>query len=248
MQSTQGVRRSEAVPPALVEDTLGCLAEDIPIAGVKIGMLATRGTVLAVALWITRYREQAPALPVVLDPVLRASSGAALLAPDALEAWMGELLPLASVVTPNLPEAALLASSAGNQPRADAEAAVLQDAHALRARMDPLRGAVVITGGHASAEQTPDDFLLAPGDPAGLWVRGEWVHTRATHGTGCAFSSALLCGLVRQLPLPAAVAASKRYVESAMRAAYPVGQGNGPMHHLFRATFRATSRLPATSI
>ncbi len=238
VQSTLGVRRSEAVSSTLVEDTLNCLAEDIPIAGVKIGMLATRANVVSVARWVAGYREQVPALPVVLDPVLRSSSGAALLDPGALQVLVAELLPLATVVTPNLPEAALLAGSPiGCLIDAPGVAA------AIRTHMDPLRGAVVVTGGHSGPERTPDDFVLAPDDLAGLWVAGEWVHTRATHGTGCAFSSALLCGLVHDLPLPAAVLAAKRYVESAMRAAYPIGQGKGPMHHLFGATRLA----PATS-
>ena len=243
VQSTAGVRRSEAIVSTLVEDTLDCLAEDIPIAGVKIGMLATRANVVAAARWVARYREQVPELPVVVDPVLRSSYGAALLDPDAVQVLVAELLPLATVVTPNLSEAALLAGFSIDSPEDTPASAAESYAQAIRAHMDPLRGAVVITGGHSGPERTPDDFLLAPGEPAGLWVAGEWVHTRATHGTGCAFSSALLCGLVHDLPLPAAVLAAKRYVESAMRAAYPIGQGKGPMHHLFRAT----RRPPATS-
>ncbi len=238
VQSTEGVRRSEAVSAALLRDTLDCLAEDIPIAGVKIGMLATGANVLAAARWIAGYRKQIPGLPVVLDPVLHASSGAALLDADAVEVLIAELLPLVTVVTPNLPEAALLAGVPGVGMH-DAPAA----AAAIRGRMDPRRGAVVVTGGHSGPEQTPDDFLLAAGEPAGTWIAGTWVHTRATHGTGCAFSSALLCGLVNEVALPAAVTEAKRYVESAMRAAYPIGRGKGPLHHFFRAT----SQDPATS-
>ena len=244
VQSTEGVRRSEAVSAELVRETLECLAADIRIAGVKIGMLASATVVREVARWLVRYREQAPELPVVLDPVLGSSAGRPLLDPEAVELLLRELLPLATVATPNLAEAAQLAGCAvGSREAAPAAA------RALLGRMGP-ESAVIVTGGHFGAEQTPDDFLLEPGDapgsePEGVWVPGTWVHTRSTHGTGCAFSSALLCALVqnssrnsswerdRKHALEASVRQAKDYVQAALGAAYPVGRGHGPMHHLY---------------
>ncbi len=231
VQSTQGVRHSEPAPSTLITEILSCLAEDMTISGVKIGMLGSRENVQAVAGWLGGLRAQGRELPVVLDPVLRASSGAMLLAPEALEVLIRDLLPLVTAVTPNLVEAAVLAElpySAEHPSRSDAEAA----AFALHARLSG-NGSVVVTGGHFEDEQTPDDYLLGPGERTGRWIAGERVRTRATHGTGCAFSSALLCALVAGQPTEAAVRHAKGYLQAALRAAYPIGQGHGPMHHLF---------------
>ena len=219
VQSTQGVRRSESVGGELIGDTLRCLSDDIEIAGVKIGMLGTRAAVETVAEWL---RTQ-PLLPVVLDPVVRSSSGADLLSPDGIDALRTELLPLVTVLTPNLAEAELLSGTRCEQREDVPEAA--------RALLRLTGGSVAITGGHLAG--APEDYLLEAGQPDGTWFGGEWVRTQATHGTGCAFSSALLCELVGGAILKNAVPAAKRYVESAMRAASPVGRGKGPMHHLF---------------
>ncbi len=215
VQSTQGVFRSEAAAPELISETLSRLADDLPLAGVKIGMLGSRGAVRAVADWLGAARF---AGPVVLDPVLRSSSGRPLLPEDALPALKERLLPLATVITPNQPEAAVLAS--GDAPP-----------EALAETLLAMTQAVVLTGGHGPDPETITDLLRT----RSLEQRfsGPRVRTRATHGTGCAFSSALLAGLVLGRPLPEAVGAAKWYVEQAMRAAYPVGQGRGPMHHLF---------------
>lgn len=217
VQSTQGVRRSAAVDAALISETLACLAEDIPIAGVKIGMLGSEAALRAVAAWL---QTSGLAVPVVLDPVLRSSSGHPLLPEPALPAFLELLLPLASVLTPNLPEAALLA---GMPPAAGEEA--------LAEALLPLTGAVVLTGGHGADPETVTDLLLTRNEREHF--SGPRIRTTATHGTGCAFSSALLAGLALGRGLPDAVRAAKLYVEGALRAAYPIGQGRGPMHHLF---------------
>ncbi len=235
VQSTRGVRRSEAVSAALVSETLECLAEDIPVVGVKIGMLASAPVLEAVIYWLAGFRERAPELPVVLDPVLRSSSGHALLDPGAIELLRKELLPLVSVVTPNLAEAAVLAG----RP-ADARNDVPEAARRIVEQMEPGKGAVVVTGGHLG--ERPDDFLLTASG-TGAWFAGTRVETQATHGTGCAFSSALLCGLVRGHDLAAAVRQAKDYVEAALRAAYPVGHGKGPMHHLYALDGLLDARL-----
>ena len=235
VQSTRGVERSEPVSAELVRDTLLCLANDFSIAGVKIGALGSEEVVEAVAAWLETALVSTKALPVVLDPVLRASSGAALLTPGAEDALRLRLLPLASVVTPNLAEAAALAATElrGARAAADVEELAASMRTAMRGRR---RGAVVITGGHL--ERAPDDYLLESDAAAGLWFRGAWVDTTSTHGTGCAFSSALLCELVCGLALPDAVARAKEYVRGALQAAYPLGGGRGPLHHFYRFASR----------
>ncbi len=230
VQSTQGVKRVEAVSPALIAETLKCLEQDVEFIGIKIGMLAQADVVEAVAAWLGHYLERHGSTPVVLDPVLRSSAGKDLLAPEAVEVLRGELLPLVTALTPNLGEALLLSREAQSENmREDA----VRAACSLLRRMHRLSAAVVVTGGHFSPEQTPDDLLMEHPDANAQWFAGTWVNTRATHGTGCAFSSALLCGLVHGLTMPAAVAAAKHYVHAALEAAYPIGQGRGPMHHLY---------------
>lgn len=225
VQSTQGVRRVEPVEAGLLRETLACLAEDVPAAGVKIGMLATRANVRVVAEFLRT--AGVPRGRVVLDPVVRSSSGEALLEADGVEALRAELLPEVGWVTPNLAELAALTGM-----EVEGREAVRDGARRL-AEMVGERGHpelhVVVTGGHA---ERPDDFLRTA---AGVerWFAGERVETRATHGTGCSFSSALLCRLVTGDGGAAAVAAAKRYVREAMEAAYPVGRGHGPLHHLY---------------
>ena len=230
VQSTQGVQRVEATSPALLTETLECLEQDVVFAGIKIGMLAQADVVEAVAAWLERYLQRCGPVPIVLDPVLRSSSGKDLLAPEAVALLRSELIPLATMVTPNLGEALLLC---GEAPSGDLRGDAVRAGRGLLRRMGKPGAAAVVTGGHYSPEQTPDDLLMEhPGtDPQ--WFTGTWVRTRATHGTGCAFSSALLCALVQGLPVPAAVTAAKRYVHAALGAAYPVGRGHGPMHHLY---------------
>ncbi len=230
VQSTQGVKRVEAVSPALIIEILECLEQDVELAGIKIGMLAQADVIEAVAAWLGHYLERNGLIPVVLDPVLRSSSGKDLLAPEAVAVLRRKLLPLVTALTPNLGEALLLSGDIQSETmREDA----VRAARSLLRQMHKLGAAVVVTGGHFSPEQTPDDLLMEHPDMQGQWFTGTWVHTRATHGTGCAFSSALLCGLVQGLPMPAAVAAAKHYVHAALEAAYPVGHGHGPMHHLY---------------
>lgn len=224
VQSTRGVERSEPVSAQLVTDTLRCLENDLPIDGVKIGMLGNTQVLRAVAAWLRTRKAQNS--PVVLDPVLRASAGAALLETGALDAFREEILPLATIVTPNTEE---LARLTGRQ--VESREAVPEAARALQLLPGCAGLSVLVTGGHLSG--SPDDYLLPAGAEEGVWLRGEWIETQATHGTGCALSSALLCGLVAGLAPEWAARQAKEYVSAAMRAAYPLGHGRGPMHHLF---------------
>ncbi len=223
VQSTQGVRWMEPVEAGLLGETLGCLAEDVRLDGVKIGMLGTRANVAIAAEFLRTAgvaRER-----VVLDPVVRSSSGRELLAADGVEALRAELLPLVGWVTPNLAELRVLTG-------VDMEGrdAVLEGAWRLADGVgETAELNVVVTGGHA---EPPDDFLRTVAGEE-LWFAGTRVETTSTHGTGCSFSSALLCRLVLGDGAAEAVTAAKRYVREAMEAAYPVGRGHGPLHHLY---------------
>ena len=237
VQSTLGVRAVEPLSPTLVRQTLECLAEDVSLAGVKIGMLGSWAVVREVSSFLTAQSRAIPRKRIVLDPVLRSSSGTALIDPAGVDLLRQELLLRVGWITPNVDELALLAgrdlSAPGSLGREQvaAGAARLQEM-AARLGNDELN--VVVTGGHLSR---PDDFLLtAAGE--GNWLEGEKIVTKATHGTGCAFSSALLSGLISGQSSRQAVVAAKAYVTEALRSAYPVGKGKGPMNHLF--PFRLT--------
>jgi hydroxymethylpyrimidine/phosphomethylpyrimidine kinase len=228
VQSTLGVRRVEAVAAGTIRETLACLREDVTFSGVKIGMLATAEAVSEVAAFladagIDRQR-------VVLDPVLRSSSGNELLSADGVNRLRSELLMHVGWITPNIDELAVLTGI-----EVSAKSAIPVAAASLRTMADAAGNSdlhVLVTGGHLDR---PDDFLLTP-DGRHCWLKGERVETQSTHGTGCAFSSALLCQLIAGQKPQEAAAEAKAYVAAALKAAYPVGRGRGPMHHLFRLT------------
>ncbi len=213
VQSTLGVRAVQRVEPALLAETLTCLHEDLPPAGIKIGMLADAAHVHAVC----DYLESHAPIPVVLDPVMISSSGRELLDPAGIDALRTRLLPLVSWVTPNRAELAVLTGC----PAGDTQAA----ARELARRFPGLN--VIATGGD---HEPPDDFVLtAEGESS--WLGGTRVPGNATHGTGCAFSSALLCQLIAGNPL--APQAAKDYVRQAIATAIPRGRGKGPMNLLW---------------
>ena len=232
VQSTLGVRAVEPLSPALVRQTLECLAEDVSLAGVKIGMLGNSAIVREVSSFLTAQSGSIPRERIVLDPVLNSSSGAALIDLDGVEILRRELLRRVGWITPNVDELALLvgedSSAPGSLGREEVPAAAAR-LREMAARLGNDELNVVVTGGHLGR---PDDFLLtASGE--GSWLEGEKIVTKATHGTGCAFSSALLSGLICGQSHRQAVAAAKAYVTEALRSAYPVGKGKGPMNHLF---------------
>jgi hydroxymethylpyrimidine/phosphomethylpyrimidine kinase len=246
VQSTRGVRAVRPVEPALLGETLECLAADVDFAGVKIGMLGTEAAVLEVARYLSRRRPPV----VVLDPVLESSSGARLLEPGAEAALLSSLLPLVDWVTPNRGELLRLAGgpaegAAGGVSEAEADPAREEALERLALSFalpappgGPRRHGpeLVVTGGDA---RRPDDLVRLSGRLT--WLRGEHVETACTHGTGCTFSSALLAELVRAGWRPGedaaglrAAQAAKQYVTGALRAARPVGGGRGPLAHFFR--------------
>jgi hydroxymethylpyrimidine/phosphomethylpyrimidine kinase len=219
VQSTRGVLHSQPVDSGLLRETLRCLQQDLTLAGTKIGMLGSGENVATVAGWLAD--SSIPRDRVVLDPVLRSSSGRELLDEPGRAVLKERLLPLTGWITPNLEELAVLTGlPVTNREQMLAAAEALAASAGLR---------VVATGGHLDP---PDDLMVTPEGEA-HWFPGTHLATRATHGTGCAFSSALLCRRVLGDSPVAAVAAAKQYVKEAMETAYPVGHGRGPMHHLY---------------
>jgi hydroxymethylpyrimidine/phosphomethylpyrimidine kinase len=224
VQSTTGVRAVEPVAPSLLRETLECLAADVTLDAVKIGMLGTAGAIAEVERFLRTHPELRDR--TVLDPVCRSSSGAALLDQEGVALMVERLLGLVGWVTPNVDELAVLTGSpvVGRHevpPLAERLARL-----AASAGNPALR--IVVTGGHLDR---PDDYIHIDGK--GSWVSGVRVQTTSTHGTGCAFSSALAAGLANGLAGIAAACAAKEYVTEALRAAVPIGRGHGPMHHLF---------------
>lgn len=223
VQSTAGVRSTYPVDPALLRATVECLEADLPPAGIKIGMLGSADAVAVVADYLLLAKVARPGLIVVLDPVLRSSSGRELLDPDGLRLLVARLLPQVDWVIPNLEELSILAGL----PVANRED-IQVGARLVQARRPHL--GVFATGGHLD---TPDDFLLPPG-AEGAWLPGKRVHTRATHGTGCALSSAFLCRMMQGDTATVAAGVAKQYVEGAMEHAVETGSGPCAMDHLWQ--------------
>jgi hydroxymethylpyrimidine/phosphomethylpyrimidine kinase len=225
VQSTQGVRAVEPLSAGLVWRTLDCLVEDVALSGVKIGMLGSSAVAAEVASFLRAQSGKIPRERIVLDPVLRSTSGTPLIDANGVRVIRDELLHCVGWITPNIQELAILAGDDSETLDRDQVPAA-----AARLKQGNAELGVVITGGHLAQ---PDDFLLTPSGEQ-TWLSGERIATNSTHGTGCAFSTAMLCGLISGLNPKDAVASAKAYVTEALRAAYPVGKGKGPMNHLFR--------------
>ena len=216
-QNTRGVRAVHEVPPEIVASQIDAVFEDIGVDAVKIGMLASAPIVRAVA---ERLRHWQPSR-VVLDPVMVAKSGDALLRDDAVEALLEELVPLCTVITPNLPELERMTG----MPAGPAAAEAL-------AKRGP---AVLAKGGHAApVGNTKEvvDVLMVGGEV--YEFRHPRLATSSTHGTGCTLSSAIAARLGRGEELPRAVGGAIEYLQGALKAAYPLGSGHGPVNHLWR--------------
>jgi hydroxymethylpyrimidine/phosphomethylpyrimidine kinase len=218
-QNTQGVDAVLVVPPDFVARQIKTVARDLDLRVVKIGMLATSEIIEAVA----EQLKALPEVPVVLDPVMVAASGDALLDEDAIETLRALLLPRASLITPNLPEAAKLL---GVEDAMD-EGEMRAQAEALRA-LGPR--AVLIKGGHADSSDAVDILVDEEGE---LPLKAPHIETRNTHGTGCTLSSAIAAELAKGASLREAVTRAKAYVTAALRRAdeLHIGKGRGPVHH-----------------
>ena len=221
-QNTKGVRAVLEVPPAFVTAQMDAVFSDLTVGAVKIGMLGNAAVVAAVAAGLARHSH----IPVVLDPVMVATSGERLLTPDAVEALLTKLVPLALVVTPNLPEAAALVDA----PQAATEDEMVRQAERLLASGAK---AVLMKGGHGKGAQSADLLVTAT---ATVRFAAARIATGNTHGTGCTLAAAIAAGLAKGEDLSAAVRAAKDYVTAAIAAAdhLGVGHGSGPVHHFHR--------------
>ena len=220
-QNTLGVQGIHAVPAGFVAAQLESVLSDLDVAAIKTGMLADARIVEAVA----RALRPVPSIPLIVDPVMVATSGDVLLAPEAVAALKGDLIPLATLITPNLVEAAILLGSA----RAESEAEMLDQSRALLAL--GCR-AVLLKGGHAQGEAAVDLLADATGTERLALARLDTLHT---HGTGCTLSAAVAALLGRGATLAEAVRRAKAYVWHGLRhgRALGVGHGRGPLDHLF---------------
>ncbi len=224
-QNTRGVTAVHAVPLATVDAQLAALAADLPPAAVKSGMLASAALVATVADGIARFRFP----HYVCDPVMVATSGDRLLDADAVRTVRERLLPLATLVTPNLDEAALLAEQPVASP-GDMEAAG-------RALVRMGARAALIKGGHLAGHEIVDVLVTAGGTER---FRRERLATTSTHGTGCTLSAAVTAALALGRPLREAIAAALDYVHRAIAGAPGLGGGHGPLNHFVPAGLPGT--------
>ena len=222
VQSTQGVSRVEALPARLIGDTLRELNRDLEIAAIKIGMLGSAEVVAAVADFLSSSKLG----NVVLDPILRSSSGARLLEPKGEKLLLERLLPLVAVITPNLEETAALSGLPVRN---------VEEMKAAALRLHQMGAAnVVVTGGHLDKAIDLLSFTHPNGGIETQVYKAERLRSRSTHGTGCAFASAVACHLAQGRHLPEAVLLAKAYVTAAITHAPPLGRGTGPLDHLYR--------------
>ena len=216
-QNTMGVTDILAVPPAFLAAQLDAVFADIPPDAVKIGMVADAALIHVIAEKLDEY----DAKNVVVDPVMVATSGARLISEDAVEALISELLPRAALITPNIPEAEVLADMAITDRTAMTAAA---------ARIhERTHAAVLMKGGHSIDDA--NDLLVD--DTGARWFEGRRIATSNTHGTGCTLSSAIASNLARGIDTDTAVARAKAYLSGALAAGLDLGHGSGPLAHTF---------------
>ena len=224
-QNTQGVTAVHLAPPEFVAEQIKTVFADIRVDAVKIGMIATAEIAMAVAQALSIV-EQSPS--IVLDPVMVAKGGAPLLAPEAVSAVIEHLLPIATIVTPNLPEAKALLSRNSEPINSLDQMTELSTALITRGAK-----AVLVKGGHLNQATSPD-LLATPAEA--IWLEGERHQTKNTHGTGCTLSASIAANLAKGQSLSEAVRSAKLYVSKAIETAdrLGVGSGHGPTHHFHR--------------
>ena len=215
-QNTVRVSRIQEIEPQLVAEQIDAVAEDIGVDAAKTGMLASRPIARAVAAALKRH-----AIPnLVVDPVMVSKTGARLLDEDAIATLKTEILPLAEIVTPNIPEAEVLSG------RKISDAETMRDAARRILDLGPAR--VVIKGGHSDSPNVVDLYYDGKSFEE---LKAERVQTRSTHGTGCTFSAAIAAYLAHGLPPLDAVARAKEFLTAALQVSPGIGKGIGPINH-----------------
>lgn len=221
-QNTTGVTGIHQAPADFVSAQIDAVFSDLAVGAVKIGMVAHPPVIDAIVAGLTRWSPR----HVVLDPVMVATSGDRLLAAEAVEALRRKLIPMASLVTPNLPEAAALL----DEPVAAGEAAIEEQGKRL---LTMGCKAVLIKGGHGEGAESTD-YLIGPSGT--ITLAAPRIATRNTHGTGCSLSSAIAAGLAKGEDMETAVRNAKAWITAAIAAAdrFSVGHGHGPVHHFHK--------------
>lgn len=215
-QNTTGVYGIHNIPEEFIAKQIKLVLEDIGADAIKTGMLSKASVVEVVAAALKDY----PHIPLVLDPVMFAKGGAALLQEDALETLKKYLIPLAEIITPNIPEAEFLANM---------EIKTVSDMSAAAEKILALGcNSVLIKGGHLAGEKLTD--LLATNDDEMIFTQAR-INTKNTHGTGCALASAIATGLAQKMPLYDAVSNARQFVLKALETAPNIGKGHGALNH-----------------
>ena len=214
-QNTCGVTAVQDISPDIITAQIDAVFSDIRVDGVKIGMVSRTESIHAIAEALKKWQPPV----IVVDPVMISKSGYPLLQPEACDALIKELLPLATLLTPNLPEAeAICGFSIKTEQEMEKAAAYIISLGAK---------AVLVKGGHL--ENSADDYLYD--GKQGIWLPGTRIQTQHTHGTGCTLSSALASNLAKGMPMIDAVKAAKAYVTTAIQHGIALGHGHGPTHH-----------------
>ena len=218
-QNTQGVHSVHLVPSDFVANQIKTVLDDIRVDAIKIGMIANASIAIAVADVLRNY----PDIPIVLDPVMIAKGGHSLLEDDAVSALKERLLPLADILTPNLPEAASLLGEKIATSRDEIE-------KQGKALLELGSKAVLMKGGHLGTDESPDLLVSRTGT---VWFEQDRIETKNTHGTGCTLSSAIAAALAKGQSNEDAIKDAKSYLLSAISAAdsLHIGSGHGPTHH-----------------
>ena len=222
-QNTQGVKAIHAVPPAFAVEQIEAVLSDIGADAIKIGMLYSAELIEAVAQELKKHGAR----KIVLDPVMVAQSGDKLLQDDAIEAIKTHLMPLADVVTPNIPEASVLCGRQLTQWSDIESAAETLAKHGSRS--------ILIKGGHGD-ERKSTDLLFLAGESRFVSLEADRIETRNNHGTGCTLSSAIASYMAKGKDIEEAVQEAKTFMNHAIAAGahYKIGHGHGPVHHFFQ--------------
>ena len=216
-QNTLGVKSIMEVTPQFLHDQLEAIYHDIPPDAVKIGMVASPQLIDIIWQTLSRYGPD----KIVVDPVMVATSGAKLLADGAIASLTDRLFPLASLVTPNIPEAEILTGlTIGSRPQMEQAARQIGETYGC---------AVLCKGGHAVHDAS--DVLFHKGGIT--WFEGQRIDNRNTHGTGCTLSSAIAAFLAKGYELSEAIQAAKQYISGALGAMLNLGRGEGPLNHMW---------------
>ena len=219
-QNTLGVTGIFEVPPQFLAQQIDAVFQDIRPDAVKIGMVSSSGLIRTIACRLRAHEAE----NLVVDPVMVATSGARLMEAEAISTLTRELLPMAALLTPNIPEAEVLSGQA-IRSQADMQAAAEKISRAYGC-------AVLCKGGHSLSDA--NDLLYIDGHCQ--WFRGRRIDNPNTHGTGCTLSSAIAANLAKGFPLDQAVSRAKAYISGALEAMLDLGQGSGPMNHAFALT------------